>query len=110
MIPKAIWTYVYACPSAGSVWTYVCACLRAGCDLKSIWSYAYAGLSADIHTDVCLCMFECRWRCGRTFLNITAPAEWNLQCGCGLSFVHVDGSCNLSGRAVHILRITFAKH
>ena len=62
------------------IWTYVYACLSAGGDPAAIWSYVFAYRSAGGHMDLRFCMLERRGRGGRG------------QCGCGSSFVHIEGS------------------
>ena len=68
--PAAIWNYVY---------TY----LRTGGDLKAIWTYVCACLSACGHMDLRLCRFERRRRYGLTLLHIAAPAViWTYNYAC----------------------------
>ena len=57
-----------------AIWTCVCAYLIAGGDAKAIWTYVYACFSAGEHMDVRFCTFERRWSHGLTFLHIAAPA------------------------------------
>ena len=47
---------------------------------KAIWSYVSECCSAGGHMDLRFCMLERRGRGGRG------------QCGCGFSFVHMEGS------------------